>query len=221
MAPFDEPFLVAPTEPPSLRRLGPTSAVPERHGADVVWPIAAAAGGGLAGVQRKELTDLWASLRDGRLARGVAAMSELALKVLLVEGRVRWSASGRLASARAPLTRDQLRGIALSAQRRGIWVLHSDDVEDSRATIVHLRSWHDKPRHPALDVRPGPAAAAGTRAWGVHLLQSFPLVGPITAGNVWDHFGRVPLAWTCQAEELAAVKGVGPVRADALWRALG
>lgn len=212
-----EPFLVAPTEPPALRRLGTTSTVPERHGCDVVWTDRA---GGLAGVQRKELTDLWSSLRNGRLAREVAAMEGLALRVLLVEGRMRWSASGRLASARAPLTRDQLRGIALSAQRRNVWVLHSEDVDDSAATLRHVRAWWDKPRHAALDLRPQPPAAPGTRPWGVHLLQSFPLVGPVVAGNVWDHFGGVPLAWTCDERALATVKGIGSVRATSLRDAL-
>ena len=211
-------FLVSPTEPPELRRLGTSSGTPERYGCDVVWTLS---GGSLAGVQRKTLTDLWVSLRDGRLAREVAAMTHgLECRVLVLEGRLRWTASGSLATGTAALTRDQLRGIVLSAQARGIAVLHTDDVHDTVAAITHVRRWHDKPSHTALDQRPSPTAAPHTRAWGVHLLQSFPGIGPTVAGRLVDHFGGVPLRWTCRPDELAAVPGVGPKRATALWAAL-
>jgi ERCC4-type nuclease len=213
-------FLVAPTEPAELRRLGVVSGVPERHGCDVVWT---ASSGGFAGVQRKTLGDLWASVRDGRLSREVAAMAgaDLALTVLVIEGRLRWSASGVLATGGgAPLSRDQLRGLVLSLQRRGVVVLHTDDVGDTVGAIGHVRRWFDKATHDSLDLRPSAPAPPGTRAWGVHLLQSFPLVGPTVAGNVVDHFGGVPLAWTRTLDELAGVRGVGTKRAAALWTAL-
>jgi ERCC4-type nuclease len=212
----DPTLLVAPTEPDRLRRLGTTSPIPEHHGCDVVWTGPT----GLVGVQRKELTDLWSSLRDGRLAREVALMRLLAVRILLVEGRVRWSASGHLSTARSPLTRTQLRGLLLSAQQRGLWVVHSDDIEDSADALVHLRRWVAKARHTALDVRPPAGDAPGTRSWAVHLLQSFPTIGPTLAGAIHDHFGGLPLAWRVGIEQLAAVKGLGPVRARSLWTAL-
>ena len=211
----DPTLLVAPTEPPELRRIGTTSSIPEHHGCDVVWTGA----DGLVGVQRKELTDLFTSLRDGRLAKEVALMRFLAVRVLLVEGRVRWSASGRLATAKCPFTREQLRGVLLSAQHRGLWVVHTDDVTDSAGAVLHLRSWLAKPRHVALAARPTAGQVDG-RAWGIHLLQSFPTIGPTTAAAVHDHFGGVPLAWTVDVTALAAVQGVGPVRAASLWSAL-
>ena len=212
----DPTLLVAPTEPDGLRRLGTTSPIPEHHGCDVLWTGRS----GLVGVQRKELTDLWVSLRDGRLARELRLMRLLAVKVLLVEGRVRWSASGRLTTARTPLTRDQLRGLLLSAQQRGVWVVHADDLDDTAAALLHLRRWLDKRHHTSLDVRPATGAAPGERGWGVDLLQSFPMVGPIVAGAIYDHFGGVPLEWRVGAAELAQVRGVGPLRAASLWSAL-
>jgi ERCC4-type nuclease len=213
----DRTLLVSPTEPAELRALGTTSGVPEHHGCDVVWTSRH----GLIGVQRKELTDLWTSLRDGRLAREVAKMRLLGVRVLLVEGRVRWSPSGRLATARAPLTRDQLRGLLLSAQRRGLWVVHSDDVADSAAALLHLRAWAEKSHHTSLDLASARRAEPTTaRSWGTGLLQCFPLVGPIVAGAIYDHFDGVPLRWTVGTGDLAAVKGVGPTRAAALWTAL-
>ena len=214
----DEPFLVAPTEPAALRRLGEPSPRPERHGCDVLWRDAAA---GLAGVQRKTLTDLWSSLRDGRLARELLAMrSALAVCVLVLEGRLRWNARGRLSTAAVPLDRDQLRGLVLSAQQRGVWVLSTDDVDDTARAVAHLRAWLAKRHHTSLDLRPASRDGPPSRGWGVGLLQSFPLVGPVVAGSVWDHFGGVPLAWTCDERALARVPMVGPVRAASMWRSL-
>lgn len=210
-------FLIAPTEPVELRRLGSTSSHPERHGCDVLWTTTT---GALAGVQRKTLADLWVSLRDGRLAREVAKMHGLGLAVLVLEGRLRWSDDARLTTARAPMTRDHLRGLSLSLQRRGISVLHTDDVVDTAAAVAHVQRWHDKARHPSLDLRPPPPDGPGTRPWGVHLLQSFPGIGPTVAAAIHDHVGGVPLAWTCPPTALAAVRGVGPKRAATLWEAL-
>jgi ERCC4-type nuclease len=207
---------VSPTEPPALRALGQTTGQPEQHGCDVLWTGAT----GLVGVQRKTLTDLAVSLRDGRLAREVAAMRLLAVRVLLVEGRVRWSPTGMLTTARPSLSKDQLRGLLWSAQHRGLWVVHTDDLEDSVAAIAHLHGWLDKPRHTALEIRRSATPPTRSREWAVHLLQSFPLVGPVSAANIHDHFGGAPLSWSGSLDDLAAVKGVGPIRAQGLWSAL-
>jgi ERCC4-type nuclease len=212
----DPTLFVAPTEPPELRRLGTTSSIPEHHGCDIVWTST----DGLVGIQRNEIADLWASLRDGRLARSAGLMRWLAVRVLLVEGRVRWSASGRLSTARSPLTREQFRGVLLSAQRRGLWVVHTDDLADTAAAALHLRAWAAKPRHVTFEGRPRAVEEPGSRPWALHLLQSFPSIGPATAGAIHDHFGHVPLSWSVAEAELAMVRGVGPVRASSLWSAL-
>jgi ERCC4-type nuclease len=212
------PFLVSSTEPPEVRALGVLSTTPEAHGADVAWEVGR--GGGLAGVQRKTLADLVASLLDGRLAREVAALRFLSVAVLLVEGRLRFGPGGRLLTASVPLDRDQLRSLLWSVQQRGIWVVHTDDVADSLRAIRGLAAWVSKPRHTSLDARaraPVVGAGAGVRDWGVQVLQCFPSVGPVVAGGVWDHFGGLPLRWSCTREELAAVRGVGGVRSRTLW----
>jgi DNA excision repair protein ERCC-4 len=195
-----------------VRALGVLSTTPETHGADVAWEVE----GGLVGVQRKTLDDLDASLRDGRLAREVTALRFLSIAVLLLEGRLRYGPSGRLLSARSMLDRAQLRGLLWSAQQRGIWVVHTDDVADSVRTIRGLAAWVEKVRHASLDVRARAPAGSTHRDWGVRLLQCFPAVGPLLAGAVWDHFGGVPLQWSCTPEELAAVRGIGGVRSRAL-----
>jgi DNA excision repair protein ERCC-4 len=209
-------FFVGPTEPLELRALGETSSLPEVHGCDVAWT----GPNGLVGVQRKTIPDLVESLRDGRLAESAARMRLLDVRVLLVEGRPRWSYNGFLLDVRTSISRDSLRGLLWSAQQRGIWVMTTATLVESIDAIVHLRTWLAKRRHVSFERRPGDAAAVGSRAWGVHLLQSFPLVGPVVAGAVWDHFGAVPLRWSCTADDLAGVRGIGPARAHQLLLAL-
>jgi ERCC4-type nuclease len=212
-----EPFYVSPTEPPELRAVGVVSSLPDVHGCDVVWTGPA----GLVGVQRKTLADLASSLRDGRLTEAAARMALLDVRVLLVEGRPRWSsASDRLLDVPLPITRDGLRGVLWSAQQRGLWVCTTASLLETVDVVVHLRRWLAKRRHASFDRRPAPPALVGSRAWGAHLLQSFPTVGPVVAGQIWDHFGAVPLRWSCTREELAAVRGIGPGRASTLWSAL-
>ena len=60
-------FLVSPTEPPYVKRLGRTSSIPELYGADVLWESGRA---GKVGVQRKAYADLVDSVYDGRLGSG-------------------------------------------------------------------------------------------------------------------------------------------------------
>lgn len=210
-------FHVSLTEPAEVRALGVTSSLPEVHGSDIAWDGPS----GLVGVQRKTLRDLTASLRDGRLAEAAARMSLLDVRVLLVEGRPRWSAStGRLLDVPVAITRDALRGVLWSAQQRGIWVCTTASLTETVDMLVHLRRWLAKRRHTSFDARPASSAAVGSRAWGAHLLQSFPTVGPVLAGHVVDHFGRPPLQWSCTRDELAAVRGIGPGRASLLLSAL-
>jgi excinuclease UvrABC nuclease subunit len=52
--------------------------------------------------------------------------------------------------------------------------------------------------------------------WGVHFLQGIDGIGPEVAGRIYDHFGKVPLAWECQLEDLLEIEGVGKVRAAKL-----
>jgi ERCC4-type nuclease len=209
-------ILVSPSEPDVVRSLGTCSAVPELHGVDLCWT----GPGGLVGVQRKQLGDLVRSVRDGRLAEQVARMHLLDVRVLVVEGVARWSASGHLLTAHPSISRDALRGVLWSAQQRGLWVLRTEDVHDTVAAVAHLRRWIAKRRHVSTERRPASPDDPGSRAWGVHLLQSFPLVGPVVAGSIWDHFGAVPLRWSCSPDDLAGVRGVGPARAAQLTASL-
>jgi ERCC4-type nuclease len=101
-----------------------------------------------------------------------------------------------------------------------VWVVHTDDPADSARAVRGLAAWAAKARHTSLDVRARASPEVASRPWGLQVLQCFPLVGPVVAGEVWDAFGGVPLRWTCTADELAAVRGIGPVRSRRLLTAL-
>lgn len=211
-------LLVAPTEPPILRALGTVSLLTERHGVDYLWPTPH----GLAGVQRKEYKDLFASVTDGRLAREVDQMCRLSCAALVVEGQIPWTRDGLLADRR--WTRKQYRGLLWSVQQKGVWVMTSSDHADTAEVIEGFAEWTCKERHTALEGRGGaPRDVWGKRspkAIKLWVLQAIPQVGPQLAERIVDHFGGVPLKMTCTAEELMEVPGIGRKKAEGLIRAL-
>lgn len=209
-------MLISPTDR-QLHHLGRVSSLPEKWGCDVVirtsryW----------AGVQRKELADLIASVQDGRLAEEVqrmAACGRLHVRALLVEGKVNWTTDGILLGKGfgARWTVSQHRGLLWSVRDQGIWVDFTNDLFDTAVWLKMFESWCGKDRHYALMRRPGPVSAWGrpdSREYGIHILQGLPGVGPELAERMFDTFGGVPWAWTVGQDELVKIPGVGKKKA--------
>ncbi len=218
-------FLVSPTEhDPAVAAIGRAAFTPERHGVDILW--AEPKVGGLIGIQRKELKDLIASVTDGRLAKEVQQMQSLKLAVLAVEGRANWTPDGVFVHRFVHWTRAQHRSLLRSVQQRGIVVEFTDDSADTVALCYEIAAWAAKGNHHSLDTRPKPFPDKwGTRtskAWGIHMLQSVPGIGPSHAESIWDSFdGNVPIGLTCNEARLAQVKGLGPKRIKSLVEAFG
>lgn len=218
-------MLIAPTEPLPIRALGRTHSLPEKRGVDVLF----AAGGRWVGVQRKEIHDLVASVRDGRLHREVQQMGTclagggLGIAVLVVEGRFTWTVDGEWIEQGYRWTRRQHRGLLWSVRSRGIWVETTSNADDTAGLCRDLEAWAKKDRHSSLDHRPGPVGMWGkatTREYASHVLQGFEGVGPELAGRILDHFGRLPIGWLVTAADLEAVHGIGKVKAKKLIGAL-
>lgn len=213
--------LVSPTEPAAIKALGQSSSVAERHGSDVLWGCQH----GLCGVQRKEISDLVASMRDGRLGKEVAQMQPLeGLRALIVEGRPRWTTDGQLLDSYTTVTRDQLRGVLWTVRSKGIWVDWADDLTDTASLITALHAWSRKDRHDSL-ARAGPAprngwGQVGNDDWAKHFLTALPGVGPQLAERIIDHFAGVPMSWDVNEADLTKVPGLGKVRARRLIDAL-
>jgi ERCC4-type nuclease len=207
-------ILVSPAEPAAIRTHFEVSSSCEQHGADFLF----SSPHGMIGVQRKEVRDLVASIRDDRIARELGQSKQLAQMVLIVEGDWKWRRNGESARMEG-FTRPQFDGLMLSFQQHGWWVLHTATMADTVRTIHRCVSWFTKDTHDSLLVRPKPKSVWGTatnRDWAIHLLQSFDGLGVKSAAAIYDHFGRVPLIWTANEKELLEVPGVGKQRARTL-----
>jgi ERCC4-type nuclease len=91
--------------------------------------------------------------------------------------------------------------------------------------ISAFTRWTAKPRHIALESRPGPTSdewgKSGNEQWAIHLLQGFRGIGPVQARAIYEHFDRtVPAMWTVGLSDLMEVRGIGAKRARVLWESL-
>lgn len=216
-------FLVSPAERPIdlWAPLGRTSSVPEQLGVDFLCysPVM-----GTVGVQRKEVSDLVASLADGRVAREVLQMKELDVGIWLIEGRPQWTVDGQLLSAHTTFTVESFRGVMFSLQSQGFWVMRTDSTTDTLETLRQLGVWLAKPKHLGLNGRPGPKPMLGGKPtdkdWQVHLAQSLPGIGYTRARDIVEFYDGLPFALR-EGVDLTEVPGLGPVTAKKIEGLLG
>lgn len=209
-------ILVSPAERPPITNLGQTSSLPESLGADILWDSKH----GLVGVQRKEVKDLIASVRDGRLGKELIQMQSLKLKFLIVEGQPQWDGQGNLMSDHANWNVRQHMGVLLSVQTKGVLVLHSRNALDTCAVVEYLTKWCEKDDHvSSLIARPGPTK----NGWGdinerdsaIHLYSGVSNVGATLAARIFDAGIRLLVCGTTE-EELQSVQGIGAAKAAAI-----
>jgi len=207
--------LVSPTEPDRLRAIGHTSSVAERFGSDF---LTTSLNFGLVGVQRKEIADLAASVRDGRLTKQLGQMKTLGQAALLVEGDWQWNQDGWSLAVNG-WSRMQVQGLLCSIQSRGCWILTSPSLTESITSLQNFEKWVRKAKHTSLLSRPTAPSLWGTadnREWGIYFLMGIDGFGPQLAQEFYDTFAGVPLAWTVTEHELRSVKGIGKERARRL-----
>lgn len=201
-------MLVSPTEPRELRAVGTVSAVPEMYGVDY---LAFVPGVGKVGVQRKEIGDFVASVRDDRLSTEVAQSRSLDLRMLIVEGTVEWTNDGVLLGPRSGFTRAQYLGILWNLQSEGFWITFTRSTTETTECLLLFTRWVAKEKHSTLTARKKPPrnmyGTRGSEDWQIHVLQSFPGVGYERARAVVEFYGGLPLEWT---GTLTDVPGIGP-----------
>ncbi len=195
--------------------------LPERYGCDVLWRAQDA----WWGVQRKELADFVASIQDGRLAREVAMMKPLPLKVVALEGRIMYTSDDMLTYSRRAqsFTRAQFEGFIMSLMEKGVHVVHTTGTQDTARWIKLYAQWTAKPRHASLERRPGPVSPWGhitDEDWAIHFLQGFDGLGSEKAKAIIKHFKGVPLQWTVTEKQLMEVPGIGKGMARKMMNAL-
>lgn len=195
--------------------------LPERYGCDVLWR----ARDQWWGIQRKELSDFIASIQDGRLTREVAMMKSVALKVIVIEGRIMYTADDILMYNKraSSFTRAQFEGYVMSLMEKDVHVVHTANTQDTARWTKLFAQWTTKPRHASLERRPGPTSPWGNitdEDWAIHLLQGFDGLGSEKAKAIIKHFGGVPLTWTITEQQLMEVPGIGKVMARRMVNAL-
>lgn len=214
--------MVSSTEPLTLRRLGESSQKPEEWGVDFLWWMRHDRG--WAGVQRKEIKDLIASVRDGRMVKEMGQWGELTHVLLIVEGEVHWTGGMIVAGDRASMTIAEWHGVLWRIQAAGAKVAWTRNIGETLQLIGEFEAWTKTDKHRSLAARPKVKSTWGrsatNREYGVHLLQSLPGVGRDRAERIWDHFDGVPLQWAVTIEELSSVKGVGRKTAEKMFSVL-
>lgn len=201
-------MLVSPAEPPAFKVLGDSSSIPERYGADFLMfsPVL-----GRIGVQRKEVHDLVASIRDDRLAREIPLLSQLDIGIVLVEGDFEWTNDGLSSVIRSEFTKAQYLGILWSLQSKGLWTSFTSCQTETIEYLSLFTRWTAKDRHTTLLRRnqKGKRNQYGIESrreeW-IHVLQGFPGMGYERSAKVVDFCGRLPLEWTVSLRD---VPGIG------------
>lgn len=226
-------ILTAPSEPQALktmleRVMAPeavaVSSLPEAYGADFLWSV----GDGFVGVQRKTFADLMASAGDGRLAREAQQWGELSRAILLVEGkRPATDAEGAILGYQdvgRRWTIGGIRNLIRSCELAGAWLEYAQDLDDTARIVGELVGWSRKPDHKSLSTRPGNAETDGLGRPVVSvanwMLQGLPGIGRDRAEAIIQHFGGLPIAWTCTEKELREVPGIGPKLAKMMAESL-
>jgi DNA excision repair protein ERCC-4 len=208
--------LISPAEPKEFYALGTVSALPEKYGCDFLW----VAQDRLCGAQRKTVADFCASTVDDRLAKELGQIKGLDGHAFLVVERRAEFVQGVLANVRGvEWSRAQWEGALLGVQERGVKVVWSHSTDDTKEILGVLEKWTAKAKHGSLSGRGGPVTTWGTpnnRDYQEWVLQGLPGVGPEMAKRILDHFGGIPLTWTCTETQLLAVDGIGPKRAQQL-----
>lgn len=220
-------LLISPAERPPITNLGTNSPLPEMVGADVTWQGLH----GMAGVQRKTVSDMIASVRpapgqEPRLGKEVKQMTDsLHYRFLVIEGVPQWDTEGRLMDAHANWTLKNHNGVLLSVQSQGIMCLTSRNQYETCRVIQHLVEWTQKEDHvSSLMARNKPQSDGWgkltDRMFAVHFMSAIPGIGVELAGRIFDHFGSMPLMLTAHKHELEKVPGLGRRRISELMRAI-
>ena len=169
----DLAVFVSPTEPAVLHALGTVALLPEEHGVDIIDL------GSRTGIQRKTVTDLYASMHDGRLAKQISQRqsSELVINyVLLLEGTP--------FGLDSPLTEAQTSMALLTIQRAGYYYMQSRNLTHTATLIPQIFKHFRSDDHNLINRPPSIQSD-----WRLTFLQLLPGVGSVKAKRLLDEVG--------------------------------
>jgi ERCC4-type nuclease len=148
-------------------------------------------------------------------------MEQLAMKVIILEGRNNWTRDGESTLVNG-WSETQQTGIIFSLHLKNFLVLETQDHQHTSRSISQLQKYLSKSNHSSLERRPkavGSWGKADSKEFAIHVLQSFPGVGVDLARRIYDRFG-LPLRWTVDILELQQLDGIGPKKAAQIMGAL-
>ncbi len=159
--------------------------------------------------ERKTLSDLVVSIKDGRLFRqGYRLAQSHKRGIIILEGTSRDLESSHM-------RREAVQGALISLTVfLGIPLLRSRNLQETAQLMLYTARQNRAvasgalPRH---GMRP-----RGKRKIQLHILQGIPAVGPERASTLLDRFGSVEAVLTASMEELLAIKGIGKNSVDAI-----
>jgi DNA excision repair protein ERCC-4 len=164
-------------------------------------------------VERKTISDLVASLIDGRLFPQVARLVHSPHRsLLLIEGPT--------PSSLPDVHHHSVEGALVSIA--AMWrlpVLHSSDAQQSARMLRFLADQVRRPHDRVLrrfDRKPKRLASRR-----LFLLQGLPGVGPALAHRLLHHFGSIERVVTADAATLAEVRGIGARKAARIRELVG
>jgi ERCC4-type nuclease len=198
-----------------FKHLGKSSPQPEHFGVDFLWWVGHERR--FAGCQRKEVSDFYASVRDGRLAKELAQWEPLCQVLVVIEGLFEVHGNEVRINDHASMPVKQWAALMWKMQDAGAKVTGTVNQADTADMVLLFQSWTKKEQHSSLAHRAGVNSTWGkptSREFALHLLQGFEGVGKGLAEAVYDHFGRVPLSWDVGAEGLMEVPGIGKRKAE-------
>jgi len=152
--------------------------------------------------ERKSLTDLAVSVKDGRLFRQGRRLAQAHKRgIIILEGTSRDLVS-------SGMRREALQGALITLTVfLGIPLLRSRNLRETVQLMLYTARQSRTiasgglPRH---GMRPH-----GKRRTQLHLLQGLPGIGPERAQSLLETFGSVEAVLTASKEELASINGIG------------
>jgi DNA excision repair protein ERCC-4 len=156
--------------------------------------------------ERKTLHDFCASIQDGRLFRQAERLLQCQLRavIILENSSGDFSPSG--------MRREAIMGALISCTViYGLPVIRSFSGQESARVMLHTAQQVSRTvqrAYPRKGHRP-----RGKRKIQLHILQGLPGVGPVRADRLLNIFKSVKRVMAASYEELAEIKGIGPVLA--------
>jgi ERCC4-type nuclease len=156
-------------------------------------------------VERKGATDLAASIKDRRLFEQLTRLADAyASVVLIVEGNP------------VHIHEAAWKGALGRALTLGASVLRTSDARETAEWLARLYRLESKP---ASEPRGTPRVRRPTQddvQTAEDVLRCLPGISTVGAGRLLAHFGSLEGVFAARHQDLLQVRGIGPVRAQAL-----